>query len=61
MERAFYEVVRALRKQRNDTPIIRRSTVQGGEKKGEKSQEMRGIRSGNGGGGGKQPKRCVIL
>ena len=59
VEKAFYEVVRALRRQRHDTPIIRTSTVRWGPAKGEGGKDKTGIRSGNR--GDKPPKRCVIL
>ena len=59
VEKAFYEVVRALRRQRHDVPIIRANTVRGGPVKGEGGKDKTGIRSSSR--GDKPPKRCVIL
>ena len=59
VEKAFYEVVRALRRQRQDTPILRRGTLHGGGG-GPTSTGFKGPK-GKGGNDRSNRPRCVIL
>ena len=58
VEKAFYEVVRALRRQRQDAPVIRRPTIHGPLKseKNPEAKKSKLIDKVN-----KPQKRCVIL
>ena len=58
VEKAFYEVVRALRRQRQDTPILRRGTLHSGSG----APSSSGLKGPTKRGGNDRPnKRCVIL
>ena len=59
VEKAFYEVVRALRRQRQDTPILRRGTLHGGSG-GPSSSGLKGPTKRAGNDRPNRP-RCAIL
>ena len=59
VEKAFYEVVRALRRQRQETPILRRGTLHGGG--GGPSATETNRRTRRGGNERLNRPRCVIL